>query len=94
METGVFSSLDPHSKHTIIHGSVNVGIPRPQSYKRKIYDYKIVKTDQIRENLLNLNWHDLFFNLNGHEKALVFSVLWSSTFRTELSLAMIAMPRG
>ena len=50
-----------------------MSIPRPPSYKRKIYDYKIAKTDQIRENLLNLNWHDLFFNLNGHEKALVFS---------------------
>ena len=72
-ESGVLSSLDPHSKHNIIHGSANVSIPRSPPYKLKIYDYKIAKTDQFRENLLNLNWHDLFFNLNGHEKALVFS---------------------
>ena len=50
-----------------------MSIPRPPPYKRNIYDFKIAKTDKIRENLLNLNWHDLFFNLNGHEKALVFS---------------------
>ena len=38
-----------------------------------MYDYKNAKTDQIRHKLLNLNWHDLFSNLNEHEKALVFS---------------------
>ena len=45
----------------------------PPPYKRKIYDYKTAKTDIIREKLTNLNWQDLFFNLNGHEQALVFS---------------------
>ena len=73
METGVLSSLDPHSKHNIIHGSVNVSIPRPPPYTRKIYDYKAAKSDQISYKLLNLNWHYLFSNLNVHEKALVSS---------------------
>ena len=64
--------MDPHSKHNIIHGSVNLSIPRPPPYKRNIYDYKTANTDQIHHKLLNLNWHDLFSNLNEHEKALVF----------------------
>ena len=29
METGVLSSLDPHSKHNIIHGTLNVSILPP-----------------------------------------------------------------
>ena len=49
-----------------------MSIPRPPPYKRKIYDYKAAKSDQIRYKLLNLNWHDLFSNLYVYEKALVF----------------------
>ena len=60
METGVLSSLDSHSKHNIIHGILNLSIPRPPRYKRKIWDYKNAKTDQIRDELLKLNWQDLF----------------------------------
>ena len=35
MESGVLSSLDPHSKHNIIHGTLNVSRPRlhPTSVK-------------------------------------------------------------
>ena len=39
METGVLSSLYPHSKRNIIYGLKNLIIPCPPSYKRKIYDY-------------------------------------------------------
>ena len=73
METGVLPSLDPCSKHNIIHGSINISVPRPPPYKRKIWEYKSANTDKIRADLLNLNWNDLFFNLNVHEKGLVFT---------------------
>ena len=68
METGVLSSLDPHSKHNIIYGSINMSIPCAPPYKRKIYDYNNAKIDQIRDDLLKLNWQDLFQNLYIHEK--------------------------
>ena len=61
METGVLPSLDSHSKHNIIHGTLSINIPRPPPYKRKIWDYKAAKTDRIRADLLNVNWQDLFF---------------------------------
>ena len=73
METGVLSSLDPSSKHNIIHGTINISVPRPPPYKRKIWDYKSANTDKIRADLLKLNWRDLFLNLNVHEKGLVFT---------------------
>ena len=31
-ETGVLSSLDLHSKHNIVHGTLNISIPRPSSF--------------------------------------------------------------
>ena len=72
-ETGVLSSLDHHSKHNIIHATVNISVPRPPPYKRKIWDYKSAKTDQIRANLRQVNWHELFSNLNVNEKCLLFT---------------------
>ena len=68
METGVISSLDPHSKHNIIHGTLNASIPLPPPYKRKILAYKTAKIEQMRADLRSVNWHDLFLNLNVSEK--------------------------
>ena len=77
METGVLFSLDPCSKHNIVHGTINISVPRPPPppppYKRKIWDYKNAYTDIISADLLKLNWCDLFLNLNVHEKGPVFT---------------------
>ena len=89
METGVLSSLDPHSKHNIIHGSINMSIPCPPPYKRKIYDYNNANIDQIRDDLLNLNWQDLFHNLNIHEKGVIFSDTFMNIMTKHISNKVI-----
>ena len=109
--SGVLPSLDTHSKHNIIYGSLNLHIPCPPpykhsiciyhalhptstkfaytmpstlqaqhlhipcppSYKHKIWEYKSVKTEELRKELKNTNWYDLFFNLNVNEMSIVFS---------------------
>ena len=70
-DTGVMPSLDPHSKHNIIHGSLNFHIPCPPPYKRKVWDYKTAKTNMIRQELSSTNWHSLFLGLNASEMSLV-----------------------
>ena len=67
METGVLPSLDSHSRHNIIYGKLNLSIPRPPPYKRTIWDCNNAKSDQIRVDLMKVNWQDLFFNLNVGE---------------------------
>ena len=89
METGVLSSLDPHSKHNIIHGRLNVSIPHPPPYKRKIWDYKTAKTDQIRADLRRINWYDLFFNLNVSEKGLIFTDIFMDIVAKHISNKII-----
>ena len=39
--TGVLPTLDPHSKHNIIHITLNFNFPSP--YKRKVLDYNSAK---------------------------------------------------
>ena len=58
-ETGVLPSLDSHSKHNIIYGNLNLHVPCPPPYKRKIWDYNSAKVELI--------------NLNVDEMSLVFS---------------------
>ena len=72
-ETGVLQSLDPHSKHKIVHGTLNFHTPCPPPYKRKVWNYKSAKTNLIRNELLNTNWQSLFFNLSVNEMSLVFT---------------------
>ena len=97
-ETSVLPSLDSHSKHNIIYGTLNTHIPCPQSYKRKIWDYKTAKIDLIRADLLKINWYDLFFNLNVSEKCLLFTDVFLDIMSKHISsktlLVMKKMPLG
>ena len=79
-QTGVLPSLDSHSKHNIIHGSLNFHTPCPPPYKRKVWDYKTAKTDLIRNDLLNTNWESLFMGLNTSEMSLIFTDTLLNTF--------------
>ena len=88
-ETGVLPSLDPHSKHNIIHGSLNFHNPCPPPYKRKIWDYKTAKTDLIRNELLNTDWKSLFSGLNTDEMSLIFTDTLLNIFSRNISNKII-----
>ena len=88
-ESGVLASLDSHSKHNIIHGTLNISIPRPPPFKRKIWDYKTAKTDLIRADLLKVNWHVLFSNLNVSEKSLLFTDVFLDIVAKHISSKII-----
>ena len=50
-ETGVLPTLDSHSKHNIIHGTLNFHVPCPPPYKRKIWEYKSANGEAICNEL-------------------------------------------
>ena len=83
-ETGVLSSLDHHSEHNILHGTINISVPRPPPCKRNIWDDKSAKTDQIRADPRQVNWHELFFILNGSEKCLLFTDVFLDIMRNDI----------
>ena len=70
---GVLPSLDSHSKHHIIHGTLNFHSPSPPSYKRKVWDFKSAKKDLIISELRSTNWASLFHNLNANEMSLILT---------------------
>ena len=73
VDSGVLPSLDPHSKHNIVHGRLNFHTPSPPPYKRRIWDYNKAKIDEIPKKLTETNWHSLFHHLSPEEMSLVFT---------------------
>ena len=88
-EIGVLPSLDPYSKHNIIHGSLNFHNLCPPPYKRKVWDYRNAKIDLIRNDLLTTDWKSLFSVLNTDEMSLVFTDTLLSIFSRYISKKMI-----
>ena len=73
VDSGVLPSLDPHSKHNIVHGRLNFETPSPPPYKRRIWDYEKANVEDIRRALSETDWQTLFFRLSANEMALVFT---------------------
>ena len=88
-EIDVLPSLNPHSKHNIIDGSLHFHNPSSPPYKRKVWDYKTAKIDLIRNDLLNTDWNSMFFGLNNDEMSLVFTDTLLSIFSGYISNKMI-----
>ena len=89
VDSGVLPSLDPHSKHSIIHGTLNFHAPSPPPYKRRVWDFKTAKVEQIRDELSNMDWHSLFSRLNVNEMTLVFSNTLLDIFSRNISNRII-----
>ena len=43
IDAGVLTTIDPDSKHNIIHGALNFNFPSPPRYKRKVWEYNSAK---------------------------------------------------
>ena len=72
-ESGVLPLLDAHSKHQIVHGTLNINVPCPPPYKRKVRDYKSANSDNIRREINTTDWANLFQNRNVNEMAETFT---------------------
>ena len=48
VDFGVHPSLDNHCQHQIIHGKLNISVPTPPPYKRKIWYYAKAQKDKIK----------------------------------------------
>ena len=69
--------------------ALSINSPRPPPYKHKIWDYRTAKIDSIRADLLNVNWHDLFVNLNVSEMSLIFTDVFSDIMAKHISNKII-----
>ena len=62
VDFGVHSSLDNHCQHQIIRGKINISVPPPPPFKRKIWYYARAKKVQIKSAIENVDWPTIFFS--------------------------------
>ena len=89
LESGVLPSLDPHSKHNIIHGSLSLFSPCPPPYKRKVWDFRSAKTNLIQSEISNTAWEVLFRGLNPNEMTRIFTDKLFSIFTRHIKNKII-----
>ena len=62
VDHGVHPSLYKTCHHEITYGNINLLVPPPHSYKRKIWEYNNSNIAEIRHTL-NIDWDEKFPNL-------------------------------
>ena len=72
VDYGVHPSLYKTCHHEITYGKINLSVPPPPSYKRKVWEYNNANIAEIRHTLQNIDWDEKFQNLHVDSMANVF----------------------
>ena len=80
IDYGVHPSLDEHFQHQIIHGKLNVSLPFPPPYERKVWDHSKANVQMIIESINKINWTACFDGLNPTEMVEIFTNSLSEIF--------------
>ena len=64
LDSGTRSSLDSFCHHQIIHCKINVRIPPPPPYERKVWHFNQANAGLIRRSIVNFPWNEQL-NLNN-----------------------------
>ena len=56
VDSGVHPSLDEHCQHQIIYGKLNISVPYPPPFKRKVWDYSKANVRKIRDTIDSIDW--------------------------------------
>ena len=67
VDSGLLPSPRDKSNHEIIRGELNLAVPLPPPYKRRVWDYNEANYSLIKETLSNTNWEAIFENSTPDE---------------------------
>jgi len=73
VDSGVIPSPDPLLKHQITFGKLNLNVPSPPPYKRKVWDFTLAHTLAIKSQMSNIQWEHLFANTSLDETVGIFT---------------------
>ena len=82
VEAGVHPSLDEYCQHQIVYGKVNVRLPPPPPYHRKIWDYPMANDRAIIDAITSIDWQSKCTGIGPEEMTSVFTNKLSSIFTT------------
>ena len=80
VDFGDHSSLDDHCQHQIIHGKLNISVPLPPPYKRKVWCYAKAQNNRIKSAIANIDWPTMFSGLDVDKMTYLFTSKCASIF--------------
>ena len=72
---GIHPSLDNCCHHQIIHGDVNLSVPSPPPYERKVWEYSKANINEIRTSLQKVDRESKFKNLTVVQMTKEFTIV-------------------
>ena len=100
MESGVHPSLHSNCHHQITFAKFNHKIHYPLPYKREIWHYQMVNTDQFRKAIEQFSWDRSFKNLDIKKMVSLFNrtikniIFKLSSTMTEIHLGLTIKSRS
>jgi len=76
VDCGVLRSPDPACKHQIVKGKINLHVPPPPKYKRKIWEYGKGNQREFRNELGSINWANIFLGKTVNQMAETFTSMF------------------
>ena len=73
LNSGTHPSLFESCHHDIIHGSVNLNIPSPPPFKRRVWKYEKANVESLKSDLLQINWENEFRGCSCTEATDIFT---------------------
>ena len=73
LNSGTHPSLFESCHHDIIHGSVNLNIPSPPPFKRRVWKYDQANVESLKSDMLQINWENEFRGCNCTEATDIFT---------------------
>ena len=72
-QPNLFVDFGVHCQHQIIHGKLNISVPTPPQYKRKIWYYAKAQKDKMKSALENIDWPTIFAELDVDDMTQLFT---------------------
>ena len=80
VDFGVHSSPDDHCQHPVFHGKLNISVPLPPPYKRKVWYYAKAQKDRNKSAIANIDWPAMFSGLDVDKMTHSFTSKCASIF--------------
>ena len=75
VEHGIHPSLFKNCHHEIVHGKLNLSVPPPPVFKRKLWDYNNADIDALHDKLRCVDWYAVFSGLDVNMMVKTFTDL-------------------
>ena len=89
VDSGIIPSPDERCKHQLIHGKINLEVPVPPKYMRRMWQYNDGNYEAIKNEMESVDWNLLFENKNVNEMVDDFNSIFKNIIESNIPSKII-----